>query len=989
MKTFLALFSSIFLLSPAAAFAQVRWSPQSPTPSSRVTITVLGCSQPGKLHWGVNGWKQPIQSYWPEGTVPWGDGAAVESPLAGPDSTGACHITLGPFDDPSQPVDVVDFVLHWADDSWDNNNGNDYHIRIVTGVSWEPLTPDVNDTITIRVTDATQGGYLHWGVNPGDRPWTTPIQLYWPEGTFLWTDGIAVETPLLGPSPAGVCSVRVGPFASGQQPVRAVDFVIHWADDTWDNNQGQDYHIPVALQPADGSITVQVLAPAQDSVVSGEVEIRATAAGNDLIELWIDGAQRTVATGTELSWTWSTEGAGYGKHSIVAVAKKFGARQRVAMDVVSVWVLPDFQIADPPEGTVQGATDNGDGTVTFAFFAPGKRFVTLIGDFNNWDGNADVMNRSVDGLWWIVKTLSPGTYRYQYLVDGSQRLADPYARDVDWTYQGREDWRPENARAVLKVGAEPYQWHDAGFRRPSWYSYVIYELHVGDFAGTFAGVTARLDYLKNLGINAIELMPCYEFPGGESWGYNPAFYFAPESAYGTPEDLKRLVDEAHKRGIAVFMDMVFNHVDATSPLAQLYLDNLDASPYFHSSGNPWGFPDFDHTKPATQRLFRDVVQFWIKEYHIDGYRYDALRFISQEGIRSFSSTVERLDPVFYQIAEYLPQDPALVRDTPIDAEWHDTFHDQLKANLRGFNGTNTAKAVDYSLDGFGDPTHVINFTTNHDEQRTIYECVTYAGCDYATAVKYEKMTGAVLLTAAGVPMLYHGQEWGEDLPKVVGKNPIDWSKPSREPWKGILAYYKGLLGLRAQLPALRSRNVKVDRVYGSKRTIVYHRWKDNEYVVVVANFSRQPQEVDVPFPAEGTWYEFTRDDTVQVTGPGIAGYRIAGPEARIFTQRRLWTGVGGAPATNLPSRFELLKPYPNPFNGVTTLTLRVPQHGHLRLLVFNSLGQRVASVWDGPADAGTHRFRWDPGSLGLTSGVYVLRARFGSQVLTTKLVYLR
>ncbi len=987
-KSVVALLSLGFFL-PSVLFAQVRWDPPSPTPSVAITISIGHCTKSGKLHWGVNGWKQPIQAYWPAGTTPWGDGAAVESPLEGPDSTGTCRITLGPFDNPDQPVDVLDFVIHWSDDTWDNNNGNDYHVRIVSGISWEPARPNVNDTITIRVDPATQGGWLHWGVNPGDHPWTTPIRLYWPDATALWTDGIAVETPLLGPSPAGVCSVRVGPFNSGQQVVQAVDFVIHWADDTWDNNQGQDYHIPVDLQPADGSLTVHITEPASDSAVSGDVEIRATATGSDVIELWIDGAQRTVASGTELFWTWNTEGISYGKHDIVAVAKKFGVSQRVALDVVSVWILPHFEIAAPPSGTVPGATDNGDGTVTFALFAPGKRFVTLIGDFNDWDGSADVMNRTEDGLWWLVKSLSPGTYRYQYLIDGSQRLADPYARDVDWTYQGREDWRPENARAVLKVGAEPYRWHDAGFTRPSWYSYVIYETHVGDFAGTFSGMTAKLDYLEALGVNAIELMPCYEFPGGDSWGYNPAFYFAPESAYGTPEDMKRLVDEAHRRGIAVFMDMVFNHVDATSPLAQLYLNDLDASPYFHASGNPWGFPDFDHTKPATQRLFRDVVLYWMNEYHIDGYRYDALRFISWDGIRSFSSTVEQADPRFYQIAEYLPQDPALVRETPIDAEWHDTFHDQMKLNLRGFGATGTSKAVDYNLDGFGDPTHVINFTTNHDEQRTIYECTTYAGCDYATAVKYEKMTGAVLLTAAGVPMLYHGQEWGEDLPKIVGKNPIDWSKPTREPWKGILAYYRGLLALRAQLPALRSRNIKIDRVYTSKRTIVYHRWEADESVVIVANFSRERQSVDVPFPAEGTWYEFTRDDTVVVTGPGIAGYQIDGPETHIFTQRRLWTGVREDRKCGVPGRFKLTQPHPNPFNSTVAFSVHVPRKGRLTLRVFNSLGQRVATLWDGPIQTGVRRFRWDPASSGLSSGLYVLRARYGAQLSTAKLIYLR
>jgi 1,4-alpha-glucan branching enzyme len=984
-------FLSLSLLLPAAAQGQSRvsWEPAFPTPYSSLTIRISRCTMGGWLHWGVNGWKEPVPSYWPPGTSRWGDGAAVESPLQGPDANGNCSITLGPFLDPSQPVSSIDFVIHWSNNSWDNNNGQDYHIALLIRVSWRPLEPSVNDTIWIRVKDCTQGGYLHWGVNAVGRQWEAPIRMYWPPGSFLWTDGVAVETPLWGPSPARVCSVAVGPFRSGAQLVEKVDFVIHWADGSWDNNSEQDYHIPVAPKPAGGGLEVRILSPLADSVIHGPVTVQVEATGSQGLELWIDGAQRAAASGTSLTWLWQASGEPPGRHRLVA--KAVAENGLVAFARADVWTLPEIVVADPPPGTRLGATDNGDGTVTFAFFAPQARFVSLVGDFNGWNPIADLMNRSPDGRWWITKSLSPGTYRYRYVLDGQLGLADPYARQVDWTFQGQQDYRPENARAVLQVGASPYLWHDQQFRRPSWYDYVIYELHVGDFAGTFEGVRRKLDYLADLGINAIELMPCYEFPGSNSWGYNPAFYFAPEASYGTPEDLKRLIDEAHQRGIAVLIDMVFNHVDWSSPLVLPYRDNLDASPYFHSAGNDWGMPDFDHTKPATKQLFREVVEFWIREYHVDGFRFDATRYIEEEGIASFAEHARNVDPLVYRIAEHLPQDPTLLARVPISAEWHGTFHAVMKTNLRGFDSEGTRRAIDYSADGFRDPTNVINYTVSHDEQRTIYECVNFVGTDYATAVAYEKMTGAVLLTAAGVPMLYHGQEYGEDLPKIVGRNPLDWAKLEREPWRGVFQYYRELLSLRKALAPLRRGTISVVRTYSSQRTVVYHRSYGGETVVVVANFHRSPQTVQIPFPADGRWFEFTRDETLEVQG-GAVQLTLAGPETRIFTQRRVWTGVRSDQAPRLPKRFELAGPFPNPFRRETAVELHLPGATKGELAIYDVLGRKVATVAAGILSAGVHRYAWDgilQNGSAAPSGVYIVEFSADGRSLRRKVLLLR
>src|SRR5262245_54190731 len=201
------------------------------------------------------------------------------------------------------------------------------------------------------------------------------------------------------------------------------------------------------------------------------------------------------------------------------------------------------RVAAAPEGIQHGAHDWGDGVVTFALWAPWKSSVHLIGDFNNWDMQADPLAVDESGLWWVEKRLEPGIYGYQFVIDGETTTGDPYARALRWA-EGSP--RPH---ALIEVGATPYAWGDDGFGIKPLNQLVIYELHVGDFSpeGTFEGVTQRLDYLAGLGVDAIELMPIKEFPGDRSWGYNPAYFFAPESAYGSADDLKRLIDAAHQK----------------------------------------------------------------------------------------------------------------------------------------------------------------------------------------------------------------------------------------------------------------------------------------------------------------------------------------------------------------------------------------------------------------------------------------------------------
>jgi len=232
--------------SPGGGQTSVSWLPQEPGNDDVITIVIENSTQGAKLHWGVNGYNTPNVAYWPEETALFnGTGPAVETSFTGPNSQNQLLLQLGPFNNPAQDVTNVSFVIHYNDDTWDNNNGNDYVIGFGQGgndiVEWLPSSPDQNETITITVNQAGVGGKLHWGING----WASPDEVYWPQGSYLFNGtGPAVQSPMEGPNATDQLSIQIGPF-NQQQEVSTVDFVISFDDGSWNNNNGLDYHITI------------------------------------------------------------------------------------------------------------------------------------------------------------------------------------------------------------------------------------------------------------------------------------------------------------------------------------------------------------------------------------------------------------------------------------------------------------------------------------------------------------------------------------------------------------------------------------------------------------------------------------------------------------------------------------------------------------------------------------------------------------------------
>jgi 1,4-alpha-glucan branching enzyme len=247
---------------------------------------------------------------------------------------------------------------------------------------------------------------------------------------------------------------------------------------------------------------------------------------------------------------------------------------------------------------IDGVNIINSNSVIFSLQAPYKQFVYLIGDFNDWMvDSAYAMkcedNGGTDVHWWLeVMGLDPQTeYAFQYLVDGEIRIADPYSEKIldPWNdsdipvsiYPDLKVYpagKTSEIVSTFQIDRPEYIWQTTDYTRPPKTNLIIYEMLLRDFivAHDYETLIDTLDYLQNLGVNALELMPVSEFEGNSSWGYNPSFYFAPDKYYGTADALKHLIDECHARGMAVIQDIVLNHSYGSSPLVRLYWDSAIA-----------------------------------------------------------------------------------------------------------------------------------------------------------------------------------------------------------------------------------------------------------------------------------------------------------------------------------------------------------------------------------------------------------------------------
>lgn len=543
--------------------------------------------------------------------------------------------------------------------------------------------------------------------------------------------------------------------------------------------------------------------------------------------------------------------------------------------------------------------------IEFKLFAPYNKGAALIGSFSDW--KEIKMEKGKDGFFRTKVELKDGSYHYKFRVQSKSwflepdqwvDIVDPYATNIDDSTQ--------NSIARIKDGEkiiDTYVWKHDDKPLPPDHALVIYEMHIADFSGgepdryvrgKYKDVIDKLDYLCDLGINAIELMPVKEYPGNYSWGYNPRYFFATESSYGTTAELKALIDECHARGIRVLMDGIYNHSEASSPLTQIDHDYW----YHHSPRDPdnnWG-PEFNYEHydenyqcyPA-RWFMGDVVRFWVREYHLDGIRYDAARQIANydfmHWITQEAKKTAGAKP-FINIAEHIPETTSITNiDGPMDSCWHDSFRACIVEHICGdtFDLERLKDVLDCKRQGFMGATNVINYSTNHDHNHLMAELADREIFDEA-AFQRRKLGAVLVMTAVGIPLLWMGEEFGEYKYKTIEPSKIEWGLLGNELNQNLFNYIKGLIDLRKNNHALYTENIDFFYENADDQVLAFCRWNgEGSRIVVVANFSDNfLGEYQIPnFPANGTWHEWTYDYDTEVNEDTLIT-DLGESEAKIF-----------------------------------------------------------------------------------------------------------
>ncbi|NES94074.1 MAG: alpha-amylase, partial [Desertifilum sp. SIO1I2] len=421
--------------------------------------------------------------------------------------------------------------------------------------------------------------------------------------------------------------------------------------------------------------------------------------------------------------------------------------------------------------------------IEFKLLAPRNASACLIGSFSDWEEIP--LEKDDRGYFRTKVELEDGRYQYKFRVQSLEgewiEVNDPYITEIDDS--------TGNGILNIKQGqriVDDYVWQHDDRSLPANENLIIYELLIPDFSkeresdrtgGQYQDILAKLDYLSELGINAIELMPLNEAPGEYAWGYTPSYFFATQPRYGSSKDLKRLIDECHSRGMRVILDQLCNHSAEESPLFQIDREFWYYKDFHHPDAEPsdrWG-PEFNYEyydealdlRPAWA-FMGDVVRFWIEEYHIDGIRFDALKQLDNYDFLYWVTEKSKQiagDKPFYNIGEYIPETPDLVSPNgPMDGCWHDSFHHCMQAHLVGerFDLEEVKNTLDARRQNYPEgASKVVNYLTNHDRDRLLANLGNHQIFDDA-AFRRAKLGAVLLLTASGLPLIWMGEEFGMD-----------------------------------------------------------------------------------------------------------------------------------------------------------------------------------------------------------------------------------
>ncbi len=883
-----------------------------------------------------------------------------------------------------------------------------------------PALPRDNDTITI-VYDATQGTGGLTGISPvfahtgviTDRS-TSSSDWKYVVANWGTADPRVQMTPLGNNRHQLRFHIRSYYGVPANESIRRLAFVFRNADGSREGKGvgGTDiFYDVVQSNQVTARLTVLPSVLSQGSAATFSV-IATTSA---LISVTVNDQLLASTTGTTLNGQFTPQIGG---------AYLFRMRATVGTttltDSASVLGRPVSPSAALPSGVQEGINYQSDGSVILVLFAPLKQFVYVIGDLSNWQiDNRFLMNRTPDGnRYWIRlnNLVSQQKYRFQYLVDGDIRVGDPMASEaiypgetpstINSTFAPYPSNLTSGVVTVFQTKAPQYRWRNnvpgRDWVRPAKERLVIYELLVRDFTDARPGVDRSyrsvidsLDYLKRLGVNALQLMPIMEFGGGSSWGYNPEYYLTAEKSYGPSDELKRLIDSAHSKGMVVILDMVLNQASGWNPYVLMWWDAANSrpaanNPFFNQQAtHPFSvFYDFNHESSATQAFVDRVNRFWLQEFKFDGYRFDLSKGFTQTQtgsdvgawgrydssrvriLRRMANQIWQTDSTAYVILEHFADNREEIdlgstgRGMLLWNNMQPTYNEAILGYFpNGLNDQGFGNAY-YKNRGANNP-YWVTYMESHDEERQMVKAFWYGNesnplhrvKDTSVALRRMATAAAFLFPIPGPKMIWQFGEFGYDV-NLQGQNsevgrldikPTRWQYLNNAVRRSLFDVHSALINLFNTQPCFFDTTTQVVMNTGRGnplRTITFTH--PNISATIIGNFDVVPRFVPVQFPSARMWYDYFRRDSIAVSSLSSPTEIALQPgEFRLLLSRQLPRPAGNVgiattigqprvPMTELSAAM-----YPNPAQESVSLRFEDPARGAMRIRVVNALGHTV------------------------------------------------
>ena len=865
-----------------------------------------------------------------------------------------------------------------------------FNIKIITSqiIQISPAFPTVNDVISLHY-DASQGNggligispvYTHTGVVTQNG---LPSSWSYVQGNWGQADSNVIMTDLGNNIHELIIDIdQYYGFPPGTN-VAKLAFVFRNADGSLEGKTATMGDIFYPIYPVNGGFQAAIIKPYTDLLVNinDTFSFEAQSNSNANLQLFDNGiliADTTNSTIIEKNIFVNS----VGDHQLVFMADDGNT---ILYDTVNYVVIPPINYIDPPIGLVDGINYINDSTVTLKFYAPEKSTVNLIGDHNNWEVNSSsFMSLSTDSSYWwkTITNLTPGlNYTYQYLVDGVIKIADPLSTLIldpnndgnigSFNYPNPIPYPSSKTNgfvSIIQPGKTPYNWVNNNFNPPEKKDLIIYELLVRDFVLTHSYQTLidTLDYLSELGINAIELMPPGEFENNESWGYNPSFHMALDKYYGTPDHFKSFIDSCHGRGIAVINDIVFNQAFGQSPMVNLYWDGANNRP---AANNPWfneicphppycwGY-DFDHSSQATKNFMDRVTNYWLDEYHIDGFRFDFTKGFSNNSnnydddridlLKRMADTIWSVHPNAYVILEHWASN----NEEKILANygmmlWGNVTHGYQESGMGYPANSNLSWGV-YKYRLWNEP-HLISYMESHDEERIMYKNITYGNTNGSqnaknpiTALERTEGLAVLMLTTPGPKMIWQFGEIGYDIsidvPCRTCNKPILWNYFLENSRKRLYDVYKSSIELRKSHPVFTGDDFTYS-LNGSVKSLVLNNSSMNALVAVNIDVNQQNETLD--FQHNGWWYEYFSGDSIEVNG--ITNLSMSPGEYRVYTDTKL--SMPSILNTVNINDYEManweVEIYPNPSANILNVDIKGCEHQKIRYTIINYSGKII------------------------------------------------